>query len=256
MMEIEKNIAVVRDKIAQAAQRCGRDPKEITLIGVSKTIDMERMKQAEQGGITHFGENKPQELRDKFPHFPNATWHMIGTLQTNKVKYVVGKAALIHSVDSIHVLEAIDTRAKQLGCIQQVLLQVKLTDEESKSGFTPPQLYDALEQTGNYPNITVCGLMTIGNPQDSMEQTRKLFENCNNLFIDIQGKTYHNICMKHLSMGMSGDFEAAIEMGATMIRVGTGIFGARHYQIEGGRMNESFIQEGNGFYGLGGGSRG
>lgn len=230
-MSIAENIGVIREKIEKSALKSGRKPDEITLIGVSKTIDVLKIKEAVNCGIKILGENKPQELRDKFTQISDVHWHMIGHLQTNKVKYLIGKADLIHSVDSFKLIDEIDRIASLHNIVQDVLIQINISEQESKSGIRKDELDKYLEYAEKHNNIAVRGLMTIGSQYATEYELKKMFEICNKIFIDNKAKTYHNISMDYLSMGMTGDFEYAIEMGSNMIRIGSGIFGARNYNI-------------------------
>lgn len=228
-MSIAENVEQIRARIARAAEKSGRRAEEIQLVAVSKTVEAERVLQAFACGLTDFGENRPQEIRDKAPLVPGARWHQIGTLQSNKIKYVAGKTALIHSVDSIALLEAISSYCAAHHCTQDVLIQLNLSGEATKSGIPAGMLDGMLERAAGLPCIRVRGLMTIGSAFLPLDENKKLFEICNKLFIDNSGKKDDNIYMDYLSMGMSGDFEAAIEMGSNMVRIGTGIFGHRNY---------------------------
>lgn len=240
-MSIRENLLAVRQRIDNAAKACGRNSDEITLIAVTKTHPAEMVDEAINAGAQDVGENKPQEVRDKYPKVHGkAKWHIIGHLQTNKVKYIIDKAELIHSVDSIHLMEEIDRQAKKCGRIQNILIQVNISGEESKSGIAPDELDSLLKKAGELDNIYVKGLMTIapaeGDPKVHFRNMKKLFD-------EYSGKAFKNVEMKELSMGMSGDFEAAIECGATMVRVGSAIFGQRDYGKE--KLNNIKIIEEN-----------
>lgn len=226
---LQERILKVKSEIADAAKRAGKSADDITLIAVSKTIDIETVKEAYFLGLNTFGENKPQEIRDKRPEIPDAKWHMIGRLQSNKIKYVTGTTELIHSVDSVELLEQINTYAQKQNAVQKILIQLNLSQEISKGGIDENDLGTILEAAEKCDNIKVKGLMTIGSAFASEYELKKLFEKCYNIFVDNQTKSYHNIDMTYLSMGMSGDFKTAIEMGSNMVRIGTGIFGARKY---------------------------
>ena len=230
-MSIAENIQNIREKIAVSAKKSGRNFEDITLIAVSKTIDVDRIAEAVNSGITNLGENKVQELVDKYPQIQNVNWHLIGHLQTNKVKYIIDKAHLIHSVDSLKLAQEINSHAKRIEKIQNVLIQINISGETTKFGIPQIEVENLLESLQNLDNIRVCGLMTIPPAYATYDENKKLFEICNKLFIDIKAKNNHNICMEYLSMGMSGDFEAAIEMGSNIVRIGTGIFGERNYII-------------------------
>lgn len=228
-MSISDNIKRINERIEKAAQKSGRSGKDITLVAVTKTVDLNYIEEAFACGALHFGENKVQELVKKQPALPRAKWHLIGHLQTNKVKYIVDKAHLIHSVDSLRLAGEIDARAKKHNLVSNVLIQINISGEATKSGISPGELPALLEGAQTLENIRVCGLMTMAPLIAGEAEIKKVFEKCNNLFIDIRGKKYHNIHMEVLSMGMTNDFEAAIECGANTVRIGTGIFGERNY---------------------------
>jgi len=229
-MSIKQNVEFIKEKISAAAQRGGKSAEDITLIAVSKTVDVLSILEATNAGICNLGENKVQELTDKFSHIKNVNWHLIGHLQTNKVKYVVDKAFLIHSVDSVKLAQEIDKYAKKAEKQQNILIQLNLTGEKTKFGIHKDELDFMLENMAKLSNIKACGLMAISNPNDTEAENKKMYEICNKLFVDNIQKNHDNICMQYLSMGMSNDFEIAIEMGANMVRIGTGIFGRRIYQ--------------------------
>ena len=230
-MSIAENLQQVKQRVADAARACGRDEKDILLIGASKMNDAQRVHEAIEAGLTACGENRVQELRDKkaLGAYEGAQLHFIGTLQKNKVKYLVGVVELIHSVDSIELMEAIDKQARKLGLVQDILLEINTGGEASKSGFEPSKLPAALEAASNFPGIRVRGLMTI--PPICVDGTENIpfFQLLKQLFVDNSKKKYDNVSMDFMSMGMSGDFEAAIACGSNMIRVGTAIFGKRSY---------------------------
>lgn len=229
-MSIAENIARVRAIIAAAAKEAGRDVSEITLVGASKMNDADACRQAIAAGIDVLGENREQEMTKKLAEhaYDGAPLHFIGHLQRNKVKNVVGKVAMIESVGSLELLSAIDKQAEKLGIVQDILLEVNIGGEEAKSGFAPAQLEDAARAAQAMSHVRVRGLMTIP-PADSDRDTNiRYFQEVRALYVDINEKLFHNE-LKCLSMGMSGDFEDAIRNGATMVRVGTAIFGARYY---------------------------
>lgn len=231
-MELEQRLAEVEAKITAAAKKSGRTREDITLIAVTKTHGVDIMNAAINSGITDIGENKPQEVRDKFEKVLPAKWHLIGHLQTNKIKYIIDKVCLIHSVDSIRLMDEINKHAKNHGIIMDILIQVNISGEESKSGIAPEELDELLIHAGGLSNICVKGLMTVA-PKVYENITNTLhFDNMNRLFVDIKRKKYDNVSMEYLSMGMSGDFETAIECGSNMVRVGSAIFGKRFYDIE------------------------
>ena len=229
-MSIAENIARVREEIAAAAKEAGRDPGEITLVGASKMNDAAACREAIAAGIDVLGENRVQEMTEKLAQhaYDGAPLHFIGHLQRNKVKQVVGKVALIQSVGSLPLLEAIEKEAEKQGIVQDILLEVNIGGEEAKSGFAPAELEDAARAALDMEHVRVHGLMTIPPADCSREENIRYFQEVRGLFVDINEKLFHNE-LECLSMGMSGDFEDAIRNGATMVRVGTAIFGARHY---------------------------
>ena len=229
-MSIQSNITEIRSRIAAACAECGRDPKEITLVGASKMNDAAACREAIAAGIDVLGENRVQEMTEKLSQnaYDGAPLHFIGHLQRNKVKQVVGKVALIQSVGSLPLLEAIEKEAEKQGIVQDILLEVNIGGEEAKSGFTPGELEDAAKAAQAMEHIRVHGLMTIPPADCSREENIHYFQEVRALYVDINEKLFHNK-LECLSMGMSGDFEDAIRNGATMVRVGTAIFGARHY---------------------------
>ena len=229
-MSIQSNITEIRSRIAAACAECGRDPKEITLVGASKMNDAAACREAIAAGIDVLGENRVQEMTEKLSQnaYDGAPLHFIGHLQRNKVKQVVGKVALIQSVGSLPLLEAIEKEAEKQGIIQDILLEVNIGGEEAKSGFAPGELEDAAKAAQAMEHIRVHGLMTIPPADCSREENIHYFQEVRALYVDINEKLFHNK-LECLSMGMSGDFEDAIRNGATMVRVGTAIFGARHY---------------------------
>ena len=231
-MSIAENIAAVREKIAAAARDSGRSASDITLVGASKMNDGARCREAIAAGIDALGENRVQEMTQKLAEnaYEGAPLHFIGHLQRNKVKQVVGKVDLIESVGSLELLREIAKRAEALGIVQEILLEVNIGGEEAKSGFAPEELYAAAEETKATPSVALRGLMTI--PPVAVEEHGSLpyFEKVHALFVDINEKMYDNK-LDILSMGMSGDYEDAIRAGATTVRVGSAIFGARNYNI-------------------------
>ena len=226
------NLNDVEKRIQAACDRSGRKREEVLLVAVSKTKPVEMIEEIMAAGIVEFGENKPQELRDKYEVLPkNLHFHMIGHLQTNKIKYVIDRAVLIHSIDSIRLAEAVNAEAKKHGRIMPVLVEVNVAQEESKSGFLVEETEEAIREIAKLSNIRVEGLMTIAPFVENAEENRQYFVKLRKLSVDIAAKNIDNVTMHHLSMGMTGDYEVAIEEGATMVRVGTGIFGERNYQI-------------------------
>lgn len=227
-MSIAVNYAEVKERMEAACRRAGRDPREVTLIAVSKTKPVSMLLEAYEAGARDFGENKVQEITEKFPQIPaDARFHMIGHLQTNKVGQVIEKAILIHSVDSVHLAEKIEKEAEKKNIIKDILLEVNVAKEESKFGLSVEEVIPTLEMIRTFPHIRVKGLMTIAPYVENPEENRKHFKELYQLYVDIKTKNIDNGTMDVLSMGMTGDFEVAVEEGATMIRVGTGIFGSR-----------------------------
>lgn len=229
-MSIAENIAKVREEIAAAAREAGRDPKEITLVGASKMNDATACREAIAAGIDVLGENRVQEMTQKLSEnaYDGAPLHFIGHLQRNKVKKVVGKVALIQSVGSLELLDEIEKVAAARGLVQDILLEVNIGGEEAKSGFAPEAVRQAAEEARSREHIRVLGLMTIPPADADRDTNMRYFAEVRALYVDIDEKMFHNE-LKYLSMGMSGDFADAIRMGANMVRVGTAIFGARHY---------------------------
>ena len=230
-MSIAENVAAIRARMNEAAIAAGRDPSSILLCAATKMNDSENVRQAIAAGVDCCGENRVQELTQKLSEnaYAGSHIHFIGHLQTNKVKQVVGKAELIQSVDSLRLLEAIQKEAASQCICQDILLEVNIGREESKSGFLKEELAEILEQIGSFPNIRVRGLMAIPPICQDSTKNRDFFQEMYNLSVDITAKKYDNVWVDVLSMGMSGDFEDAIACGSTMIRVGTAIFGARNY---------------------------
>ncbi|HIS59180.1 MAG TPA: YggS family pyridoxal phosphate-dependent enzyme [Candidatus Faecousia faecipullorum] len=230
-MSIAENVALVRLEMERAAMACGRDPKEIKLCAATKMNDAEAVRQAIAAGVDCCGENRVQELLEKQKQnaYAGAPVHFIGHLQTNKVRQVVGKVDLIQSVDSEHLLRAIDAEAGRQGILQNILLEVNIGAEESKWGFTPQETLQLIDKIGQYPNVRVQGLMAIPPISHISGENRKFFQKMFHLSVDIKNKIEDNVTVECLSMGMSGDFADAIACGSTMIRVGTAIFGARNY---------------------------
>lgn len=227
---IKENLAEVKKKIAAACAKCHRNPDDVTLIAVSKTKPVPMLTEAYEQNVREFGENKVQELCEKYEILPkDIHWHLIGHLQRNKVKYVVDKAALIHSVDSLRLAEEIQKEAEKKQVAVPILLQVNVAREESKSGFYVEELMEAAEKIAGFSRIQIQGLMTIAPFTEDPENNRQFFSQLRQLSVDIKGKNIDNVSMDILSMGMTGDYPVAIEEGATHIRVGTGIFGARNY---------------------------
>ena len=230
-MSIAENIARIRAQMNEAAIRCGRDPASIQLCAATKMNDAAAVREAIAGGVDCCGENRVQELVQKESEhaYSGAPVHFSGHLQTNKVKQVVGKGDLIQSVDSLRLMEAINKEAARQGIRQDILLEINIGGEVSKSGFSKEDIHPILEQMVKYPNLFVRGLMCIPPISQEPGKNSKFFQEIFNLSVDIKEKKYDNVAVECLSMGMSDDFADAIAAGSTMIRVGTAIFGARNY---------------------------
>lgn len=227
---LKENLYDVQKRVEAACKRAGRDSSEVTLIAVSKTKPVSMIEEIMAEGIVDFGENKPQELKEKYDVLPkNLKWHMIGHLQRNKVKYIIDKACMIHSVDSLRLAETIQQEAEKLDLAMPVLIEVNIAREESKFGVYEEAAEELVRQVAKLPNLRVEGLMTIAPFVEKAERNRVYFENLRKLYVDIKSKNIDNVNMCNLSMGMTGDYEIAIEEGATLVRVGTGIFGERNY---------------------------
>ena len=229
---ISENVSIVKQRIYDAAKRAGRDASEITLIGVSKTVEAEKVQQAVDAGIKNLGENRVQELVSKFDEVNGAAWHLIGHLQTNKVKHVAEKAVLIHSVDSFRLMDELERVAATKNISVNYLLQVNVSGEETKFGVSPDEVERYVEYAANLQYCRLSGLMTVPPPVLEPSDNKKFFDRLFEISVDIRAKNYDNISMDILSMGMSGDFEAAIECGSTMVRVGSAIFGKRNYNFK------------------------
>ena len=230
-MSIAENVAAIKADIEKAAIAAGRDPKQILLCAATKMNDAEAVRQAIAAGVDCCGENRVQELTQKLSEdaYAGAPVHFIGHLQTNKIKQVVGKVDLIQSVDRLKLLECIQSEANKQGIVQDILLQINIGEEESKSGFGIDDILPLVEKMSDFPNVRVRGLMAIPPICENSGDNDKFFLEIRNLAVDITAKKYDNVCVDILSMGMSGDYEDAIRCGSTMIRVGTAIFGARNY---------------------------
>lgn len=229
-MSIAENIAQVRAEIAQVCREVGRDPQEITLVGASKMNDAAACQAAIQAGIDALGENRVQEMTAKLQEhaYDGAPLHFIGHLQRNKVRQVVGQVALIQSVGSLELLEEIEKTAARQDLVQDLLLEVNIGQEAAKSGFSAAEVFQAAEAVLSRPHVRLLGLMTIPPADADRDTNLRYFEEVRSLYVDINEKLFHNE-LKYLSMGMSGDYPEAIRAGATMVRVGSAIFGARQY---------------------------
>lgn len=225
---IQENISSVRENIRRACERSGRPAEDVTLIAVSKTKPVSMIEEALQTGILDYGENKVQEIVEKYPKLPgNLRWHMIGHLQRNKVRQVIDKACLIHSVDSLRLAEQIEADSAHIGITSDILLEVNVAREESKYGFFVEEVEAAIDSIRHFKHVNIRGLMTIAPFVENPEENRPVFKKLYELSVDMKSKNIDNVTMSVLSMGMTNDYEVAIEEGATMIRVGTGIFGTR-----------------------------
>lgn len=229
---IKKNISDVEEKIRAACIKAGRNADEVKLIAVSKTKPVEDIEEAYDYGIRDFGENKVQELDGKYPVLPkDINWHLIGHLQRNKVKYIVDKVKLIHSVDSVRLAEQISLEAEKKNVEVNILVQVNIANEDTKFGLNESETIEIIKQIGKLSRVHIKGLMTIAPFTDNPEDNRCYFRGMKELAEKVDSLNIDNVEMKELSMGMTGDYEVAIEEGATLVRVGTGIFGNRNYNI-------------------------
>ena len=229
---LKDQLQEVEKRIQAACDRAGRKREEVTLIAVSKTKPVETLQEAYDLGVRIFGENKVQELTAKYEALPkDIHWHMIGHLQTNKVKYIIDKAELIHSVDSLKLAETIEKEAAKHDLIADILVEVNVAEEESKFGMKMEEVIPFVEKVSAFPHVRVRGLMTIAPFVEDPEENRSIFADLHKLYIDIKKKNHDNDTVSVLSMGMTNDYELAIDEGATMVRVGTGIFGARNYVV-------------------------
>ncbi|MBR4980958.1 MAG: YggS family pyridoxal phosphate-dependent enzyme [Lachnospiraceae bacterium] len=228
---IQHNIQNVQQKINAVCNKISKDFKDIHLIAVSKTKPVSMLQEAYDVGIRDFGENKVQEILEKYDKLPSdIRWHMIGHLQRNKVKYIIDKVSLIHSVDSLRLAEEISKEAVKHNITMPILIEINMAEEESKFGISYSECEEMLRIISQLPNIQIKGLMTVAPFVDNPEDNRQYFKSMKQLSVDIMTKNIDNICMDVLSMGMTGDYEVAIEEGSNMVRVGTGIFGERNYQ--------------------------
>lgn len=229
---IRENMELVQKNIELACQRAGRSPEEVTLIAVSKTKPLADIETAISGGMYEFGENKVQELLDKMEHVSQPVhWHLIGHLQTNKVKYIADKDLLIHSVDSIKLAKELQKEAEKKQSHCNILLEVNVAKEESKYGFATEEVLEAVMEISKLTRVHIQGLMTIAPFVENPEDNRSVFAELHNLLLDIKSRNIDNVNMNVLSMGMTNDYMVAVEEGATMVRVGTAIFGTRNYNI-------------------------
>ena len=229
---LKENLEQVQKNVCAACEKAGRNRNEVTLIAVSKTKPVEMLQEIYDCGVRDFGENKVQEMCDKMEVLPeDIHWHMIGHLQTNKVKYIVGRTTLIHSVDSIKLANEIQKQAEKKDVIADMLVEVNIAEEESKFGIHKEETIELVREIAKLPNIRIKGLMTIAPFVENAEDNRLYFREIRQLSVDIKNQNIDNVSMDVLSMGMTGDYMVAIEEGATLVRVGTGIFGERNYNI-------------------------
>ena len=227
---IKENLENVRTKVKEAIKRAGRNESDVLLIAVSKTKPLEDLKEAYEAGVRDFGENKVQELCDKYEEMPkDARFHMIGHLQKNKVKYLIGKACLIHSVDSFELAKVIQKESEKRNVITDVLIEVNVAKEDTKYGVFKEDCISLVKEISTLKNVRIKGLMAIAPMTSNPEDNRQYFNELKRLGIDIESQNIDNVSMGTYSMGMTGDYEVAIEEGSTMVRVGTGIFGVRNY---------------------------
>lgn len=229
---LKENYELVSNKVKNACERAGRAAEDVTLIAVSKTKPVEMLQEVYDCGCRDFGENKVQEIMDKYDKLPNdIRWHMIGHLQTNKVKYIVDKVYMIHSVDSIKLAKEISKEAVKKNVTVKILLEVNVAQEETKFGMMSDEVKEFYNEVIDLPGLKVCGLMTIAPYVEDSEENRQYFVKLRQLMVDMTEEKNDNKDVGELSMGMTGDYEVAIEEGATYVRVGTGIFGERNYLI-------------------------
>lgn len=227
---IRDNLNYVNENIDAACKNSNRNREDVTLIAVSKTKPVELLQEVYDCGCRDFGENKVQEILEKYDKLPkDIRWHMIGHLQTNKVKYIIDKVACIHSVDSYRLAEVISKEAVKKDIKIPILIEVNVAEEKSKFGTTKDETISLVKQIAELPNVQIMGLMTIAPYVDESEENRQYFVSLKDLSVDIMSENIDNVCMNELSMGMTGDYVVAIEEGSTFVRVGTGIFGERRY---------------------------
>ncbi|HAZ37927.1 MAG TPA: YggS family pyridoxal phosphate-dependent enzyme [Clostridiaceae bacterium] len=228
-MTLEEKVHLVQNNIECAAKKSGRNKDDILLVAASKMQTADKIKEAQNCGLSVFGENKAQELLEKYPYIDNVKWHFIGHLQKNKVKSIIDKVELIHSVDSIELLEEIDKRSKSINKVMPVLIQINIGKEETKSGINEDEVDSFLEKAIEYKNIKISGFMAIPPKVENKEDSRVYFTRMKSLFDRVKDLKCPQLNIKYLSMGMTNDYEIAIEEGANIVRVGTGIFGERKY---------------------------
>ena len=226
-MSIKENLDIIKQNIAAACSECGRDPKDVLILAVTKTRSAEEINEAIRCGITDIGENRVQELLSKYDEVDkNVRWHIIGHLQSNKVKYIADKVSMIHSVDSVKLAEEIDRRCAPLGKVMDILIEIN-SGEENKDGIDPLEAFSVIEEISKLKNVSIKGLMTMAPIYASEEVLKKVFSDLYKLSVDISSKRYDNVSMECLSMGMSGDYEEAVRQGATIIRPGRTLFNTK-----------------------------
>ena len=231
-MNIKDNINEVLKNVETAAKRVNRTLDDITVIAVTKTVDSERANEALKSGLNNLGENRVQEFMNKYEKMDNSNinWHIIGHLQTNKVKYIINKVRLVHSLESLSLAEEIDKRSKQHDIVTEVLIEMNIGEEESKFGLKKEELFDFIKSIEHLENIRIVGLMTVAPFSENKEDVRWVFKEMKNLYDKVSSMNFKNVKMKYLSMGMTNDYDVAIEEGANIIRIGTAIFGSRVYK--------------------------
>lgn len=224
-MSIEQNLLDIRQNIENACKKAGRKKEEVCLLAVTKTIDAQRINEAISLGVTDIGENRVQELIAKYDLVDRGVnWHLIGHLQTNKVKYIADKVCMIHSVESLPLAKEIDKRCAKIGKVMDILVEVNVSGEESKSGIAPENAEEFITEISKLNNIRVRGLMTMAPFEAENDELHKIFSNLHKISVDISSKKLDNVSMEHLSMGMSGDYEVAVREGSTIVRIGTAVF--------------------------------
>lgn len=224
-MSIKENLSEIKENIRLACERAGRSPEEVTLLAVTKTIDADRINEAVSLGVTDLGENRVQEFLSKYELIEgDVRWHIIGHLQSNKVKYIADKVYMIHSVESLSLANEIERQCAKLGKVMNILVEVNVSGEESKSGITPSETEDFIRQVSRLPHIRVKGLMTMAPFEAKTEELHQIFSNLYKISVDISSKKLDNVIMECLSMGMTGDYITAVEENSTIVRIGTGLF--------------------------------
>ena len=224
-MGVKQNYAEIKKRVEDACKRVGRNPDEVTILAVTKTQPADKINQAVELGLTQLGENRVQELLSKYDSINgDAKWHLIGSLQTNKVKYIADKVCMIHSVDSLRLAEEIDRQCKKINKVMDILVEVNVSGEETKHGISPNEVESFIKELSHLKNICISGFMTMAPFDATEDEIRAVFANLYKMYVDISQKKYDNINMRYLSMGMSNDFEIAVEEGANIVRIGTSLF--------------------------------